>query len=173
MLPNRPLPPTRARRRGLVAAEMLLVLPIFLLLLTGMIGFADLLIAEQKMDEASGRAARVAALGGSEEQIEEAVRAVLGPDRAKHATIHITPICGHDANRTGDEDHEDQKDSADHDDGEGDGKSRESGRAPPRGRHLGLIEVRVELEVRYATATRFVPTARTEKLIGRTVVQRQ
>ncbi len=171
MLPNRPLPPTRARRRGLAAAEMLLVLPIFLLLLTGMIGFADLLIAEQKMDEASGRAARVAALGGSEEQIEEAVRAVLGPDRAKHATIHITPICGHDANRTGDEDHEDlagKEDGAGHSAGEDKGRSHHWG-----DRHLGLIEVRVELEVRYATATRFVPTARTEKLIGRTVVQRQ
>ena len=44
-------------RRGIAALELLLITPVFLLLITGLVGFADLLIAEQKMDEASGRVA--------------------------------------------------------------------------------------------------------------------
>ena len=160
MLPSRP-PRRSTRRHGLAAVELLLVAPVLLGLATGMIGLADLIIAEQKVDEASGRAARVAALGGSDDQIEAAVRATLGPDRAKHANIHLTPIrAPRDAGAGGGHDDRPEKGDGATDEDKGTG-------------HLELIEVRVEIEVRHIATTRFVPTAGTDKLVGRTVVQRQ
>lgn len=152
MLPNRP-----PRRHGVAAVELLLVTPILLAIAIGMVGLADLIIAEQKVDEASGRAARVAALGGSDDQIEAAVRATLGSDRA---SVRLTPIrAPRPASAEGGHDRtEADEGAADTDKGSG---------------HLELIEVRVEIEVRHVAATRFVPTSRTEKLVGRTVVQRQ
>ncbi len=82
------------RRRGLVAAEALLILPLFLLVAVGMVGIADLLIAEQLVDEASGRGARAAAIRGSQEDVEAAVLAVLGEERAKEAKITAQGIDG-------------------------------------------------------------------------------
>jgi Flp pilus assembly protein TadG len=79
----------RTRRRGIYTIELLLALPVFLALLVGMVGLADLLVTEQLLAEASGRAARAAALGGSEEQIKEAVRAVLGPERTERTRIRV------------------------------------------------------------------------------------
>jgi hypothetical protein len=129
----------RSPRRGVVTLELLLALPVFLALVFGMVGLGDLLVTEQLLAEASGRAARAAALGGSEEQIKDAVRSILGPDRTEHATIHV---------------------------GRADGKS---GPVPPG----GLIEVRVEIESRYATVTHLAPVSDDEKLLGRTVMQRE
>jgi hypothetical protein len=80
---------SRRGRRGAAAIETLLVLPLFVAILLGMVGVADLLITEQMVGEASGRAARTAALGGSEEQVRESVRAVLGVERGDRAKIHI------------------------------------------------------------------------------------
>jgi hypothetical protein len=156
--------PARRPRRGTIATEALLVLPIFVAIVVAMVGFADLLIAEQKLDEASARAARVAALGGSQKQIEAAVRGVLGPERAERAKVHITPLpadCRHD--RDG-RDERDDRGRDDHDE--------RGGRAPHADR-LQLIEIRVELEVRHAAATGFVPLSGSERLVGRTVVHRQ
>src|SRR5690554_4277290 len=110
----------RGRRRGVTAAETLLVLPLFLIVVLGMVGLADELIAEQMLTEASGRGARAAAIGGSEDQIKDAIRTVLGNDRTDHANIVIVTTTS-------------------------DGKP-----IPPG----GMIEVRIELEVRYATAIR-------------------
>ena len=73
---------------------MLLALPVFLVLVFGMVGLADLLVAEQLLAEASGRAARAAALGGSEEQVKDAVRSILGPARTDRATIRVGPANG-------------------------------------------------------------------------------
>lgn len=87
--PHRP-----SSRRGTVAFETLMVLPLFLALLLGMVGIADLLIAEQMVAEASGRAARTAALGGTEEQVRDSVRAVLGASRADKAKITVLSVDG-------------------------------------------------------------------------------
>jgi hypothetical protein len=168
MFAQRPNSSRPARRRGTAAAETLLVLPLFALLLAGMIGLADLLIAEQQLDEASGRAARCAALGGTEEQVRDTIRAVLGPERAKHATIHITPLgC---ENRPGRSDDRADRQAGTRDD-------RQDGHADDghhgRGSPCGLIEVRIELEARYATVTRLAPVRRSEKLVARTVMQRE
>lgn len=88
MRPTRP--ERRNARRGFAAVEMLLITPVFLAALFGMIGIADLLIAEQRLAEASSRGARRAAVGGTREQVEEAVRAVLGDARFQHVTIRIS-----------------------------------------------------------------------------------
>jgi len=80
----------RTPRRGFVTMELLyFALPVFLIVVFGMVGLGDLLVTEQLLAEASGRAARAAALGGSEEQIKDAVRSILGPDRTGHAKIHV------------------------------------------------------------------------------------
>lgn len=89
MIAPRPQMSDRRSRRGVASFEAIFVLPIFLALVLGMAGIADLLITEQLIGEASARAARTAALGGTEEQVKESIRAVLGPDRADHAKIHV------------------------------------------------------------------------------------
>ncbi len=94
MIALRPQARDRRTRRGVASFEAIFVLPIFLALVLGMAGIADLLIAEQLIGEASGRAARTAALGGSEEQVKESIRAVLGPDRADRAKIYVLAANG-------------------------------------------------------------------------------
>jgi Flp pilus assembly protein TadG len=131
--------PERKARRGVVTVELLLVLPVFLAMLLGLVGMADLLVTEQLLAEASGRAARAAALGGSEEQVKDAVRSVLGSERADRATIRVGPADGG------------------------------TGPVPPG----GLLEVRVEIEAQYATATNLAPIRSDELLLGRTVMQRE
>lgn len=88
--------PSRSRpaRRGSVATETLLVLPLLLLVVLGMVGLADLIISEQLLAEAGGRAARAAALGKSDEEIAAAARSVLGDERAANATICVRPVNG-------------------------------------------------------------------------------
>jgi hypothetical protein len=135
-----------------VAVETLLVLPLFLALVVGMVGVADLLVAEQLLGEASGRAARTAALGGSEEQVRESIRAVLGPERAAHAKIYVGPAAGQPKGNKGN--------------GEPGHKDRPV--APGE-----MIEVRIEIAARHATATGLAPVGGDEPLVGRTVMQRE
>lgn len=131
--------PNRRGRRGNAAVEMLFVVPLFLIVVLGLIGLSDLLITEQLLGEASGRGARTAALGGTDEQVRESVRAVLGRDRADKAEIRVLAADGSE------------------------------GPVPPG----GLLEVRIELRARDATATGFAPVSGDEVLIGRTVMQRE
>lgn len=79
----------RNKRRGVAVVEMAIILPIVLLMIFGMAGLADLLVTEQLLSEASGRAARTAALGGTDEQVKAAVAATLGPQRAQHVAIYV------------------------------------------------------------------------------------
>ncbi len=79
----------REVRRGSTAVEALLVLPLLLAVAAGLVGLADLLVAEQLVGEASVRAARVAALGGDETEVRQVVAAVLGPARAARAQVII------------------------------------------------------------------------------------
>jgi hypothetical protein len=134
-----------------VSLETLLVLPIFLALALGMVGLADLLVAEQLLGEASGRAARTAALGGSEEQVRESIRAVLGSERAAHAKIYIGPVNGQSRDK-------------------GHGESEHKDRLVAPGE---MIEVRVEIAARHATVTFLTPVSGDEPLVGRTVMQRE
>lgn len=137
MIARRPSPDRP--RRGVVALETLLLLPVLLLVVAGMVGLTDLIMAEQKLDRASGAAARVAAGGGSDEDIERAVHATLGEKQARHAKIYVS-------------------------------REDENGRPIPQG---GMIEVRVEIQARHATATPLAPIRPSEPLIGRTVMPRE
>jgi len=82
-----------------VAFEALAAIPLFLIVLLGGVGIADLLITEQLVSEASGRAARKAAMGGSTEEIDAVVRAVLGDKRAGQATITVRGVDGTEASQ--------------------------------------------------------------------------
>ncbi len=145
MIANRTKTVDRASRRGVAALEAIFALSLFMITVLGMIGIADLLITEQLLSEASGRGARVAALGGTPEQIQDAVQAVLGRERAANTSIYVGPVIS-------------ETDAA------------SSLDAVPPG---GLIEVRIEIEAQHATATRLAPIRPTELLVGRTVMLRE
>ncbi len=148
------------RSRGVVTAELLLTLPLIVLLGAFLVGLVDLVIAEQKLDEASGRAGRIVALGGSEQDVRTMLDAFWGPERARYAQVTITPL-----NQPG------ISPSTDSFATEIDAVNFAD--APvARTQHRELIEVRIELDVRRATVTKLVPLGRDEKLIGRTVVSR-
>ncbi|MFQ3651553.1 MAG: TadE/TadG family type IV pilus assembly protein [Gemmataceae bacterium] len=74
-------------RRGHVAIELLVVLPILLTVLLGTVEFSLLLTAQQQVSLASREATRVAATGGSVAEIEQAVRQTLGESRFAQATV--------------------------------------------------------------------------------------
>src|SRR4051794_32436682 len=86
--------PSDRSRRGAVSVEALFAVALVMTVVLGAVGVADLLIAEQSLAEASGRAARVAALGGTEGEIAAAAAAVLGPARAGHAKITVGTPAG-------------------------------------------------------------------------------
>lgn len=145
--------------------EALFVLPIFSLITLGLVAISDLIVAEQLLSEASARGARTAALGGTEDQIREAVFSVLGPARSQYATIYVTPVTN-----CGDNSHNQQR-------GESPDAvpvSPSSGNNPPGGwkcRPGQLVEVRVEVDVGHATVLSFCPVCPSEKLVGCSVTQ--
>jgi hypothetical protein len=75
------------RRTASAAVELLLVLPLVLLLLTAMVQIGMLMAAEQQLQLASREAARVGALGGSAQDVENAARLVLGNGSLSQATV--------------------------------------------------------------------------------------
>jgi Flp pilus assembly protein TadG len=76
----------KRRRRGSLTLELLLVLPILLLVLLAIIEFSIWAVAQQQLLTASREGARVAALGGSRDDVEQAVRVFLG-GKFDNATI--------------------------------------------------------------------------------------
>lgn len=95
---TRPRPNNRNSRRGWSTLESLFVLPVLLLVVVALVEFATLIAAEQKLAEASGVACRTAAVGRSDDDCKEAVKAVLGKHQYDAAKIHIDrrrdPHCG-------------------------------------------------------------------------------
>jgi uncharacterized protein (UPF0333 family) len=77
-------------RRAHVALELLLVLPLLLTVLLGTVEFSLMLTAQQQVSLASREAARVAATGGTPDEILYAVRLSLGDARFMQATV--TPL---------------------------------------------------------------------------------
>jgi Flp pilus assembly protein TadG len=69
--------------------ETLLVLPILLAVVVALVEFAMVIVAEQKVAEASGLACRTAAVGRSDDDCKEAVKAVLGKRQYDEAKIKI------------------------------------------------------------------------------------
>lgn len=80
----------KRRRRGLVAVELLFVLPLLLAVLLGTVEFSLWLTAQQQVNLASREGARVAATGGNRDDVDAVVRVALGPGRFDRATITAT-----------------------------------------------------------------------------------
>jgi len=83
------LDPGRRRRRGTVAAELLLTLPILLTLLFGMIELGQFLVARQQLIVAGREGARVSALGGGRPQVEQTVMQFLGTGSLSGSGLQI------------------------------------------------------------------------------------
>jgi hypothetical protein len=77
------------RRGGYLAVELLLVLPILLALFLGMMQFSLILGARQTLLAASREGARVAAHGGTKEDVCATCRRVLGTGSLGASNVHI------------------------------------------------------------------------------------
>lgn len=86
---TRPRPNLRSNRRASVTVEAALVLPILLVVVVALVEFTMLITAEQRLAEASGVAARTGAVGRSDADVKEAVKAVLGEKQYKAADVKI------------------------------------------------------------------------------------
>jgi Flp pilus assembly protein TadG len=81
------LPGPGPGRSGTAAIELLLVLPLLLLIILAMVQIGMLLAAQQELQLASREGARVAALGGSQADVERAARLVLGQGTLSQAVV--------------------------------------------------------------------------------------
>lgn len=80
----------RIRVGAVLTTELLFLLPIVLLLLVALVEFVFLINAETKVTLASREGARVAALGGSTADVEDAIINVLGAAVVAQSTFEIT-----------------------------------------------------------------------------------
>jgi Flp pilus assembly protein TadG len=79
--------PRQSRREGALAIQLLFVLPILFAFFFGMIEFSMLLIVRQQLLTASREGARVAALGGSSDDVQQSTQLFLGTGSLSQATI--------------------------------------------------------------------------------------
>lgn len=84
----------RQPRRGILTFELLLILPILLIVLLAAVQFSLTLHARQQLVAASREGCRVAALGGSLDEVERTVRRTLGTGRLADAEIDLTDESG-------------------------------------------------------------------------------
>ena len=95
MLFRRSLVQVRGRpRRGILAFELLLVLPILLIVVLAAVQFSLTLYARQQLVAASREGCRVAALGGNLSEVESTIRRTLGNGRLADADIELTDETG-------------------------------------------------------------------------------
>ena len=80
----------RSRRCGYLLFELLLLLPVLLVLVLAAVEFGMLLQARQQLVAASREGGRVAAVGGTHQDVEELTRRVLGSGRLGDAEIQLT-----------------------------------------------------------------------------------
>src|SRR5947209_436651 len=78
------------RRRGVVVAELILVMPILMGFLFGTIEFSMLLSAREQLLLASREGARVGARGGSDAEINTAVQNVLASGPVGSGDVVVT-----------------------------------------------------------------------------------
>src|SRR5579872_2474051 len=72
------MPAKRTPRRGALALELLFALPVLLAVILATVEFSQLLVARQQLLVASREGARVAAQGGSPDDVQQAVAQFLG-----------------------------------------------------------------------------------------------
>jgi hypothetical protein len=80
----------RSRRCGYLLFELVLLFPVLLVLVLAAVEFGLLLQARQQLLAASREGCRVAAVGGSPQDVEDLTRRVLGSGRLGAAEIQIT-----------------------------------------------------------------------------------
>ena len=81
------------RRRGSISMELVLVLPIVLILFSGIVEFSFLLYARGDVIQAARNGARLASVGTvSEESVTEEVRRTLGPRYGE--TVQVASLLG-------------------------------------------------------------------------------
>jgi hypothetical protein len=80
------------RRRGTLAVELVLILPILLIFLVGMLEFSMLLTARQQLLAASREGARVAAQGADDHEVRLTVKRVLGNGSIGNAEVNVRRI---------------------------------------------------------------------------------
>ena len=84
--------PRGKRRKGFLSAEIVMMFPIFLLVLSGLFEFSLLFFARGELAEATRVGARKASLPGvSVEEVEEEVRRVLSPRLQRDMELVIDP----------------------------------------------------------------------------------
>jgi hypothetical protein len=81
-------------RRGSLTTELILLLPILSVLALGIVQVSMALSATERLTHASRVGARVAAQGGTTDDVEHAVRCALGTGAFHNAEVEITP-CDH------------------------------------------------------------------------------
>jgi Flp pilus assembly protein TadG len=86
--------PMGHRRRGSLAVELVLILPILLIFLLGMFEFSLLLSARQQLLAASREGARVAAQGADDQEVRLTVKRVLGKGSMGNAEVGVRRIAG-------------------------------------------------------------------------------
>ena len=79
--------PSQRRKGFLLAVELLLMLPIITALFRGMVEFSMMISSEARLAQASREGARTGAVGGSEDDVKEAVKTVLGTAQYDLATV--------------------------------------------------------------------------------------
>jgi Flp pilus assembly protein TadG len=82
--------PRPQRRRGNVALEMLLVLPVVLTVVLAMVEYGLMMSAQEHLLAASREGGRVAALGGTPQDVTNAVQRHLGAGPLSQAEIDMT-----------------------------------------------------------------------------------
>ncbi len=75
------------RRAASLTIELLLLTPVLLTLVVAAVELSLLLAAHQKVEAASAVGARVAAQGGTREEVEKACAEALGRGRIAHAEV--------------------------------------------------------------------------------------
>ncbi len=79
----------RQGRRATLAVELLFALPVLLILVVGMIEFSMVLSVRFQLLTASQQGARVAAQGGSDDEVKTTVKNALGTGRVADAEVFI------------------------------------------------------------------------------------
>lgn len=86
---TRPRPTRPSNRPASVTLEAAFILPVLLVVVFALVEFAMVIAAEQRLAEASGVACRTAAVGRSDADAKEAVKAVLGDKQYSAADVAI------------------------------------------------------------------------------------
>ena len=90
--PTRQVHRTRQRRRGAAATEFAIVLPIFFLLIVGILEFGRMIMVQQVLTNAAREGARLACIDGSTESgVQTAVSAFLANASVTGVTVTCSP----------------------------------------------------------------------------------